>query len=127
MNTEEVLSGISTNTLLKKNDMLLNGEYEQEKASARDKLRYEERQIRKYKQELETNKIMLERTPQGQEREDIKKEIERNNANIRTHQYNAREIVKQNSSFLERQYTRENPRLIKTDLGVKYHAKYYKN
>lgn len=126
MNTEEVLGGKSTNTMLKENDMLLNGKYEQEKANARDKLRYEERQIRKYKQNAEQVNIMLERTPQGNQRDELKKRLTELNSNVRLHQGKAREIVKDNSAFLERDYARENPRLIKTDLGYKYYSKYYK-
>lgn len=127
MSTEEVLGGTSIDKLLKDNNMLLNGEYEQEKANARDKLRYQERQIRKYKQQVQEKTIELERTPQGAEREFLKKEITDLKSSVRLHQGKAKEIVKDNSSFLEREYTRENPRLIKTDLGYKYHSKYYKN
>ena len=126
MNTEEVLGGKSTNTMLKENDMLLNGKYEQEKANARDKLRYEERLIRKYKLQAEETNIRIDKTPVGELREEEKKKLQQINANIRVHQRKARELVKDNSTFLEREYTRENPRLIKSDLGYKYYSKYYK-
>ena len=126
MNTEEVLGGKSTNTMLKENDMLLNGKYEQEKANARDKLRYEERLIRKYKLQAEETNIRIDKTPVGELREEEKKKLQQINANIKVHQRKARELVKDNSTFLEREYTRENPRLIKSDLGYKYYSKYYK-
>lgn len=126
MNTEEVLGGKSTNAMLKENDMLLNGKYEQEKANARDKLRYEERQIRKYKLQAEEANIRIDKTPKGELRDEETKKLQDINAKIRVHQRKARELVKDNSTFLEREYTRENPRLIKTDLGYKYYAKYYK-
>lgn len=126
MNTDEVLGGKSTEKMLKENDMLFNGKYEQEKANARDKLRYQERQIRKYKLQAEETNIRIGKTPQGELKDEEKKNLQDINAKIRFHQRKARELVKDNSSFLERQYTRENPRLIKTDLGYKYYAKYYK-
>lgn len=126
MNTEEVLGGKSTNTMLKENDMLLNGKYEQDKANARDKLRYEERLIRKYKLQAEETNIRIDKTPVGELREEEKKKLQQINANIKVHQRKARELVKDNSTFLEREYTRENPRLIKSDLGYKYYSKYYK-
>lgn len=126
MNTEEVLGGKSTNAMLKENDMLLNGKYEQEKANARDKLRYEERQIRKYKMQAEETNIRIEKTPVGELREEEKRKLQDIKANISLHQRKAREIVKDNSTFLEREYARENPRLIKSDLGHKYYSKYYK-
>jgi hypothetical protein len=126
MNTEEVLGGKSTNTMLKENNMLLNGKYEQEKANARDKLRYEERLIRKYKLQAEETNIRIDKTPVGELREEEKKKLQQINANIKVHQRKARELVKDNSTFLEREYTRENPRLIKSDLGYKYYSKYYK-
>jgi hypothetical protein len=112
--------------MLKENDMLLNGKYEQEKANARDKLRYEERQIRKYKMQAEETNIRIEKTPAGELREEEKRKLQDIKANISLHQRKAREIVKDNSTFLEREYTRENPRLIKSDLGYKYYSKYYK-
>lgn len=126
MNTEEVLGGKSTNAMLKENNMLLNGKYEQEKANARDKLRYEERLIRKYKLQAEEANIRIDKTPSGELKEEEKKKLQQINANIKVHQRKARELVKDNSTFLEREYTRENPRLIKTDLGHKYYSKYYK-
>jgi hypothetical protein len=126
MNTEEVLGGKSTNAMLKENNMLLNGKYEQEKANARDKLRYEERLIRKYKLQAEETNIRIDKTPVGELREEEKKKLQQINANIKVHQRKARELVKDNSTFLEREYTRENPRLIKSDLGYKYYSKYYK-
>ena len=126
MNTEDVLGGKSTNSMLKENDMLLNGEYEQEKANARDKLRYEERMIRKYKLQAEETNIRIDKTPVGELREEEKRKLQDIKANISLHQRKARELVKDNSTFLEREYTRENPRLIKSDLGYKYYSKYYK-
>lgn len=126
MNTEEVLGGKSTNAMLKENNMLLNGKYEQDKANARDKLRYEERLIRKYKLQAEETNIRIDKTPVGELREEEKKKLQQINANIKVHQRKARELVKDNSTFLEREYTRENPRLIKSDLGYKYYSKYYK-
>lgn len=126
MSTEEVLGGKSTNSMLKENDMLLNGEYEQEKANARDKLRYEERLIRKYKLQAEETNIRIDKTPAGELREEEKRKLQDIKANISLHQRKARELVKDNSTFLEREYTRENPRLIKSDLGHKYYSKYYK-
>lgn len=127
MNTEEILGGKSTNKLLKENNMLLNGDYESAKAKARDKLRYEERQIRKYKQDLEQKKIELERTPTGAEKDYLQKELSSIKHDITKHQRNAKQLVDNNSQFLERSYVRENPRLIQRDLGVKYHTKYYKS
>ena len=126
MSTDEVLGGKSTDKMLKENDMLLNGKYEQEKANARDKLRYEERQIRKYKLQAEETNIRIDKTPKGELRDEESKKLQDINAKIRVHQRKARELVKDNSTFLEREYTRENPRLIKTDLGYKYYSKYYK-
>lgn len=126
MNTEEVLGGKPTKDMLKENDMLLNGEYEQEKANARDRLRYQERQIRKYKLQAEETNIRIEKTPAGELKEEEKKRLQEINSNIKFHQRKARELVKDNSTFLEREYARENPRIIKTDLGYKYYSKYYK-
>lgn len=127
INTEEVIGGKDVNKMLKENDMIKNGAYEEKKAQARDSLRYQERKIREWKLKEQEKQIMLEKTPAGEEKDAIEKQLQRIKSYERIHQASARNIVKNNSTFLEREPVRENPRLIKTDLGINYEKKYYKN
>lgn len=125
MSTDEVIGGKSVDKMLKENNMLKNGNYEEEKAKARNDLRYEERLIRKYKLRKEQLEKQKEESPKDIS-SNVDKELRKTNALIRRHQSSAKSVVNQNG-FLERDYARENPRIIRTDLGVRYNQKYYKN
>lgn len=123
ISTEDVL-GYSVKKLLKDNNME-KGTYDKQNYIDLQKQRYGERQIRKYKSHLEQQKIMLEKTPAGEQRQSLIKEINKDQAKIRQYQKDVRELVKNNKS-LDRDYDRENPKILVNDLGYRYQVKYYK-
>ena len=123
MSTEEVL-GSSVKKMLKDNNME-KGTYDKQNYIDLQKQRYGERQIRKYKQDLEQQKIMLEKTPVGEQRNAIQSQINKDQAKIRQYQKNVRELVKNNKA-LDRDYDRENPKILVNDLGYRYKVDYYK-
>lgn len=123
MNTEEVL-GSSVKKMLKDNNME-KGTYDKQNYIDLQKQRYGERQIRKYKSDLEQQKIMLEKTPVGEQRNAIQSQINKDQAKIRQYQKDVRELVKNNKA-LDRDYNRENPKILVNDLGYRYKVDYYK-
>lgn len=123
MSTEEVL-GSSVKKMLKDNNME-KGTYDKQNYIDLQKQRYGERQIRKYKQDLEQQKIMLEKTPVGEQRNAIQRQIDKDQASIRKYQKDVRELVKNNKA-LDRDYNRENPKILVNDLGYRYKVDYYK-
>ena len=123
MSTEEVL-GSSVKKMLKDNNME-KGTYDKQNYIDLQKQRYGERQIRKYKQDLEQQKIMLEKTPVGKQRNAIQSQINKDQIKIRQYQKDVRELVKNNKS-LDRDYNRENPKILVNDLGYRYKVDYYK-
>lgn len=123
MSTEEVL-GSSVKKMLKDNNME-KGTYDKQNYIDLQKQRYGERQIRKYKQDLEQQKIMLEKTPVGEQRNAIQSQINKDQVKIRQYQKDVRELVKSNKA-LDRDYNRENPKILVNDLGYRYKVDYYK-
>lgn len=123
MSLEDVL-GSSVKKLLKDNNME-KGTYDKQNYIDLQKQRYGERQIRKYKSDLEQQKIMLEKTPVGEQRIAIQNQINKDQAKIKQYQKDVRELVKNNKS-LDRDYNRENPKILVNDLGYRYKVDYYK-
>lgn len=123
LSVEDVL-GSSVKKLLKDNNME-KGTYDKQNYIDLQKQRYGERQIRKYKRDLEQQKIMLEKTPAGEQRTAILKEINKDQSKIRQYQKDVRELVKNNKA-LDRDYNRENPKILVNDLGYRYKVDYYK-
>lgn len=123
MSAEDVL-GSSVKKLLKDNNME-KGTYDKQNYIDLQKQRYGERQIRKYKSDLEQQKIMLDKTPVGEQRNSIIKEINKDQAKIRQYQKEVRDLVKSNKA-LDRDYDRENPKILVNDLGYRYKVEYYK-
>ena len=118
---EEVL-GNSTKELLKDKHMI-KGSYDSEKYQNLQRQRYEERNIRKYKQRLEQNELALKKMPVGEEKDKLEKLIQKDKRLVREHQGKVRTLVKQNP-YLDRDYDRENPRIVPSDLGVRFNLKY---
>lgn len=122
MNTEEVL-GTSVKQMLKDNDME-KGTYDKQNYIDLQKQRYNERQIRQYKNRLEQNEIAYKNTPVEQ-RGALEKAINNDKALIRKWQSTQRELINSNKT-LDREYDRENPKILVNDLGYRYDVKYYK-
>ena len=68
---------------------------------------------------------MLEKTPVGEQRNAIQSQINKDQAKIRQYQKDVRELVKNNKA-LDRDYNRENPKILVNDLGYRYKVDYYK-
>ena len=121
LSIDEVL-GNKPNELLKEKNMI-KGKYDSEKYQSLQTQRYEERQIRKYKQRQEQNELALKKMPKGEERDKLEKQILRDKQLVRNHQAKVRTLVKE-KPYLDRDYDRENPRIVVNDLGVRFNLKY---
>ena len=121
LSIEEVL-GNSTDKLLKDKNMV-KGEYDSQKYQDLQKQRYEERTIRKYKQRQEQNELALKKMPNGEEKDKLEKQLMRDKQLVKNHQAKVRTLVKE-KPYLDRDYDRENPRIVKRDLGVRFNLKY---
>ena len=121
LSIEEVL-GSTTKELLKDKNMI-KGTYDSEKYQALQKQRYEEREIRKYKQRQEQNELALKKLPNGEEKEKMQKQIMKDKKLVKNHQSKVRTLVKE-KPYLDRDYDRENPRIVVNDLGVRFNLKY---
>ena len=121
MNTEEVL-GTSVTKLLKDNDMQ-KGTYDKQNYIDLQRQRYNERQIRKYKTRLEQNELVRDKTPVD-ERDKINKLISKDKHLIHKWQKENKKWVDSHKD-LERDYDRENPKILVNDLGYRYEVKYY--
>jgi hypothetical protein len=102
---------------------MIKGKYDSEKYQSLQTQRYEERQIRKYKQRQEQNELALKKMPKGEERDKLEKQILRDKQLVRNHQAKVRTLVKE-KPYLDRDYDRENPRIVVNDLGVRFNLKY---
>lgn len=121
LSIDEVI-GTPTPNLLKEKNMI-KGSYDSEKYQNLQRQRYEERNIRKYKQRLEQNELALKKMPVGEEKDKLEKLIQKDKRLVREHQGKVRTLVKQNP-YLDRDYDRENPRIVPSDLGVRFNLKY---
>lgn len=117
LTTEEVMSK-SAKRIIEDNGYKF-GEYDEKNYRALQQQRLNERQIRKYKLRAETaSKINGETgtrimTPQAQAAQ----------AKVREWQARQRQLMSENRGILERNYARENARLMAEDVGVKYDYK----
>lgn len=117
LTTEEVMSK-SAKRIVEDNGYKF-GEYDEKNYRALQQQRLNERQIRKYKLRAETaSKINGETgtrimTPQAQAAQ----------AKVREWQARQRQLMSENRGILERNYARENARLMAEDVGVKYDYK----
>lgn len=114
--TDEVMSMSSDDILEKEN--LKHGEYKESNYQALQQQRYNERQIRKWKMQLENAKRIRQETR-------LKDSVDLKKARSKVWEWQAkqRQLMKENKEVLHRQYDRENARVIVNDLGVKYDYK----
>ena len=83
---------------------------------ALEKQRYNERQIRKYKNRLNQKEIMLNNAPE-EFKSDIRAGIKKDKSLIRGWQSKQRNLIK--SKGLTRDYARENPGIVIQDMGIR--------
>lgn len=109
---EDVL-GIKTQEDLKKalneRDMAYGGKYQPEKYAALQKQRYNERNIRKYKERLELSQVALANAPKDisvQEKNRLIADVSYNKSMVSSWQKAQRKLIN-NNSHLARQYKRE--------------------
>lgn len=102
---------------------MIKGNYDSEKYQNLQKQRYEERNIRKYKQRLEQNELALKKLPKGDEKDKMEKLIMKDKQLVKNHQAKVRTLIKENP-YLDRDYDKENPRIVRNDLGVRFNLKY---
>jgi hypothetical protein len=121
LSIDEVLSE-SKNDLLKERGMI-KGKYDSEKYQNLQKQRYEERNIRKYKQRLEQNELAMKKLPNGEEKDKLQKLVMKDKQLVKNHQAKVRTLIKEHP-YLDRDYDRENPRIVRNDLGVRFNLKY---
>lgn len=114
--TDEVMS-MSSEKILEKEE-LSYGEYKDSNYQALQQQRYNERQIRKWKMQLENAKRIRQET-----RLKDSVDLEKARSKVSEWQAKQRQLIKENKEVLHRQYDRENARVIVNDLGVKYDYK----
>lgn len=125
VSTEEVVMKGNTTAKLLKDKNMLKGKYDKDNYIDLQKQRHNERQIRKYKLDYDTKLKQFENTPDTKEKEFVKKKLDKASSKIRQYQKANRELVASNKA-LDRDYDRENPRILVNDLGRRYDVKYYK-
>lgn len=115
--TDKVLVGTSNAKLLDQYN-LKEGNYQAKNYEDLVKQRYNERQIRKWKTELENQKQIAKTTgvPNNQA-------ISKATHKVSEWQGKQRELIASNPKVLERDYDRESIKIITEDLGVKYRYK----
>lgn len=113
----EEAMGSSTDEILKKEGLKF-GDYEADNYSKVQEQRYNERQIRKYKTQVENNKQLGQTTG-------VKGILPSTMANEKVKEYQARnrELAKANPDVIKRNYEREKANIIVNDLGVRYKYK----
>lgn len=113
----EEAMGSSADEILKKEGLKF-GDYEADNYSKVREQRYNERQIRKYKTQVENNKQLGQTTG-------VKGILPSTMANEKVKEYQARnrELAKANPDVIKRNYEREKANIIVNDLGVRYKYK----
>lgn len=86
------------------------------KYKALEQQRYNERQIRKYKNRLNQDEIMLKNAPEIN-KTDLRAKIKKDKSLIRKWQSEQRGLI--DKSGLKRDYARENPGIVVQDMGVR--------
>ena len=106
-----------TAEILKKEGLKF-GDYDSENYQKVQQQRYNERQIRKYKTQVENNKRLAQTTG-------VKGILPTTMANEKVKEYQARnrELAKANPDVIKRNYEREKANVIVNDLGVRYKYK----
>lgn len=98
------------------NDLKLStGSYKDKNYKDLQKQRYNERQVRFYKNRMELNEETYKRYPS----DILKQQIERDKIHIRNWQKRQRELINSNH-VLQRDYRRETQKAVLNDLGVSY-------
>lgn len=115
---DEVASS-SVNSLLNKHHLKSNGKVDSKKYEALEKQRYNERQIRKWKEKADNDKAIYQNAPK-ELKQDLKMQLDKDNAKIKEWQLKQKKHIDKNSSFLERQYDRESYKVIMQDLGYRF-------
>lgn len=115
--TDEVIDGTPASEIVEKEGFKF-GEYKETNYAKLQQQRYNERQIRKWKTELE-NQQQLSKTTGLPDN----KAIELAKSKVREWQGKQRELINDNPDVLKRQYERESAKVIVEDLGVRYRYK----
>lgn len=122
---DEVLAIKNNNELNKKREELglnFNGKYKPEKYKALSKQRANERAIRKWKGKLESDNKIFEKIPSSatsEERLKIQSAIATDKRKIRYWQAQQRDLIRNNSDTLQRNYDREAYSKMISDFNVK--------
>lgn len=111
----EEAMGSSVEEILKKEN-LSKGEYKDSNYEKVQEQRLNERTIRKYKMREENMKTLYDKTKDG----DYLKQASEASSKVKEWQKTNREFIKGNPELLKRDYDRENIRIVKQDLGVRY-------
>ena len=121
---EEVLNVKNTDDLTKlrdKYDLNSKGKYKPEKYEALKKQRYNERSIRKIKSKIETTEKIITKLPADTPdwlRTKYANELHVSKLKLKSSQKTQRELIKTNSSVLQRNYNREAYNRMVSNLGV---------
>lgn len=118
LTVEEVMSGKSASKIVEDNGYKF-GDYEEKNYRALQQQRLNERMIRKYKLRSETaSKINGETSTRI-----MSPQREAADRKVREWQKRQRDLIRENKGILERNYARENAKLMAEDVGVKYDYK----
>ncbi|MCM1556761.1 MAG: phage minor capsid protein [Anaeroplasma bactoclasticum] len=107
-------------------DLNFNGKYKPDKYKALTEQRYNERNIRHWKGKLEADQKLLDKMPSTipeRERLLLSSRITLDKRKIRDWQLKQRQLIKANSEFLERDYSREVYNKMHSDFGIKEELK----
>lgn len=114
---------MSDKELLKSNNMSVS-QASEEKYQSTQQQRLYERKIRDYKMRIENDKLLKESAPNGVAPKDVESKLAHDMEMLKTYQGRVRDLVKE-KPYLERDYTRENPHILREDLGVASKEKLY--
>lgn len=117
ISTDQVLGGKSASKIVEENGFS-TGTYKDSNYKALQQQRYNERQIRKWKTNLENQKQVGKETGQPNQLA-----ISKAQHKVSEWQKKQRELIASNDEVLKRDYWRENAKVIVDDLGVKYRYK----
>lgn len=113
---DEVISRTDTQ-LLKDNNMNV-ARATTEKYKLSQEQRAYERKIREYKLRVEQNKQLIENAPKGANTADVTEQLRRDRVKLNNYYGKMRELIKTHPG-MERDYAREQARIIREDLGAR--------
>ena len=114
---EDVIS-MSDKELLKDNNMNVDKATNEKYVLSQEQRLYE-RKIREYKFLVEQDKLLLSNAPKGVTDEITSNKIEHNKMMLDRYYGKIRNLVKDNSNWMERDYSRESAKYLREDLGYR--------